>query len=175
MNKKRNIIIVIGILFVVIWILGIYKLSSMNTSNSNGKSTNIISIFIEDTLEVTNKYGITSSHPNNSKLDRASSLLNKPLRKVIHATVYFVLAFVIIFIVNLFFDNKKYIVSSIITIILSLIFASLDEYHQTFVGGRTGQIKDVLIDSIGAIVGILFYGTYYFVYKLGYKKGILNK
>ena len=157
MNKKRNIIIVIGILFVVIWILGIYKLSSMNTSNSNGKSTNIISIFIEDTLEVTNKYGITSSHPNNSKLDRASSLLNKPLRKVIHATVYFVLAFVIIFIVNLFFDNKKYIVSSIITIILSLIFASLDEYHQTFVVSRDGSFWDCIIDTLGAGLACFIY------------------
>ena len=61
MNKKRNIVIIIGIIFAIIWILGIYKLSSMNTSNSNGKSSGIIGVFIEDTLEVTNKYGISKT------------------------------------------------------------------------------------------------------------------
>ena len=46
----------------------IQAISSMkDTQNSNGKSTDIIAIFIEDTLEVTNEYGITNSHPTNSK------------------------------------------------------------------------------------------------------------
>ena len=175
MNKKKNIVLVIGIIFILLWILVIYKLSSMNTGNSNGKSTNIISIFIEDTLEVTNKYGITSSRPNEQKLDRASSLLNRPLRKVMHASVYFVLGFMIIFIVNMFFSNKKYIISALITMFLIVILAGFDEYHQTFVDGRTGQLKDVLIDSAGALVGILFYGTYYFIYRIGYKKALEDR
>ena len=35
---------------------------------------------------------------------------------------------------------------------------------------RTGQPLDVLIDSVGAVVGLLFYTTYHLVYKSGYKK-----
>ncbi len=31
------------------------------------KVRDIIAIFIEDTLEVTNEYGITNSHPTNSE------------------------------------------------------------------------------------------------------------
>ena len=34
-------------------------------------------------------------------------------------------------------------------------FAGLDEYHQSFVGGRTPAIKDVGVDSSGAFIGIL--------------------
>ena len=34
-------------------------------------------------------------------------------------------------------------------------FAATDEYHQSFVGGRTPAIKDVGVDSSGAFIGIL--------------------
>lgn len=33
-------------------------------------------------------------------------------------------------------------------------FAYLDEYHQSFIAGRTPSKKDVMIDSAGAILGI---------------------
>ena len=175
MKKKRVVVVIILIVLAVLWILGIYKLSSMNTSNSNGKSSGIIGVFIEDTLEVTNKYGITNSHPDDTKLEKASQLLNAPLRKVMHASVYFVLALIIIVVTNYLFHNKKYLISAIITLGLILVAAGFDEYHQTFVDGRTGAVKDVLIDTAGGVAGIMFYGTYYYVYKKGYKKGLKEK
>ena len=172
MNKKRITIAIVLFLIILSWIIGIYKLSSMNADNSSDKSTGIIGIFIEDTLEITNKYGITDSHPDDAKIEKASQLLNAPLRKVMHASVYFVLAFMILFITNYLFHNKKFLISASITILLIIIFAGFDEYHQTFVDGRTGAVKDVIIDTAGGIVGIIFYGTYYFVYRRGYKKGL---
>lgn len=38
---------------------------------------------------------------------------------------------------------------------LVLLYAISDEYHQTFVAGRTGQALDVVIDCVGAVVGLL--------------------
>ena len=175
MNKKRIVVAIIALLLVVAWCAGIYKLSSMNTSNSNGKSTSIIAIFIEDTLEVTNKYGITDSHPDENKLVKATQLLNRPLRKVMHASVYFVLAFLIIFFVNYMFKNKKFWLSFLITILLAFALAGFDEYHQSFVDGRTSDFKDVLIDTAGSLAGILFYGSYYYIYRKGYKKGLSDR
>ena len=169
MNKTIKIIILL--LIAIIWMVCIYKLSGMTSKNSNGKSTGIISIFIEDALEITNDYGITDSHPNDSKIDKASELINAPLRKVIHASVYFVLAFFIITFLNVLFDHKYYIISMIMTILICIAFAASDEIHQTFVNGRTGQFLDVAIDTAGAFVGILFYSTYHIVYKCGYKSG----
>lgn len=169
---KKAIKIIIILILAITWMFCIYKLSSMNSNNSNGKSTDIISIFIEDTLEITNNYGITSSHPNEQKIEKVSSLINAPMRKVIHATVYFVLAFFIMILMNIIFDHKKYFWSVLIALILCIIFAGTDEYHQTFVAGRTGQLLDVIIDTTGGIVGILFYSTYQIVYKLGYKKAL---
>ena len=34
-------------------------------------------------------------------------------------------------------------------------FAVGDEYHQTMVAGRAGQLKDVYIDSVGILIGII--------------------
>lgn len=172
MKKKRVIVVSVFFILIVMWILGIYKLSSMNTSNSNGVSSGIIGVFIEDTLEITNKYGITNSHPDDLKLERATELLNTPLRKVMHASVYFILACMIMFVINYSLHHKKYLVSAIITVVLVILAAGFDEYHQTFVDGRSGEIKDVLIDTIGGAGGILFYGSYYYVYKKGYKRGV---
>ena len=36
-----------------------------------------------------------------------------------------------------------------------LLYAMSDEYHQTFVMGRSGELRDVLIDSLGIITGIV--------------------
>lgn len=171
-TTKKALKIIIILIVVVAWLFSIYKLSGMSSNNSNGKSTDIISIFIEDALEITNDYGITSSHPNEQKIEKASKLINAPMRKVIHATVYFILAFFIMTLMNIIFDHKKYFLVVIISLILCIILAGFDEYHQTFVTGRTGQILDVIIDTVGGIIGILFYSTYQLVYMFAYKKAV---
>ena len=35
---------------------------------------------------------------------------------------------------------------------VAVLYAASDEFHQTFVPGRHGQVSDVLIDSIGCIL-----------------------
>ena len=42
----------------------------------------------------------------------------------------------------------------IIAIISCIIFAILDETHQIFSNGRTPQVLDIIIDSIGSTLGI---------------------
>jgi VanZ family protein len=39
---------------------------------------------------------------------------------------------------------------SLIAVTLAVFIASLDEWHQTFVPGRTGVVSDVAIDCMGA-------------------------
>ncbi len=134
---KKALVILLLLSMACGWMYIIFKLSDMNTQKSNGKSTDIIALFIEDTLDVTNEYGITSSHPTDTKLAKVSKLINAPLRKVMHATVYLVLAFFIILLINIILNNKHYLVALIIALVLCVGFAISDEYHQTFVSGRT--------------------------------------
>lgn len=57
----------------------------------------------------------------------------------------------IIIVLNSFNISNKFIIS----IVLCLVFAILDETHQIFTSGRTPLLLDILIDSIGSIVGIV--------------------
>lgn len=170
MNKKKKIFIILFLLLALAWGGCIFFLSSMNSGNSNSSSTGIISIFVEDSVKITNKAGLSNSHPNEKKIDKVSKLLNAPLRKVMHASVYFVLAIILMIFINIIQKNKKYFLTFFISLLICFIFACTDEYHQTFVGGRTGQFKDVLIDTSGALAGSLFYGTYFIAYKIGKNK-----
>ena len=43
----------------------------------------------------------------------------------------------------------------LITGIICVAYAALDEYHQTFVFGRSGDYHDVMIDSIGIFFGVI--------------------
>ena len=78
--------------------------------------------------------------------------LNKPLRKCMHASVYFVLSILI------FNCLKTFKISGwktvIIPIGIAFLYACTDEFHQLFIDGRTSQFTDVLIDTFGAILGV---------------------
>ena len=38
---------------------------------------------------------------------------------------------------------------------ICFIYSLTDEYHQLFINGRTGQFSDCLIDTLGAIIGMI--------------------
>ena len=169
MKKSKIIMLVILFLVIIAGGFGIYKLSDMTSSSSNDGSKSLITESIERILDITNEYEITNSHPDKAKLDYATHLLNKPMRKLMHFTEYFVLAIIIIIFINMLFNNKRYIMSLLITIALCFGYAYYDEYHQTKVEGRTGQFQDVVIDTSGAIFGTIVYGSYYLAYRAGRK------
>lgn len=41
-----------------------------------------------------------------------------------------------------------------VALAICVLYAASDEFHQLFVPGRSGEIRDVLIDSSGAALGI---------------------
>jgi len=43
------------------------------------------------------------------------------------------------------------------TILFCFLWALLDESHQLSVNGRTGQMLDVWIDTIGSIIGCIIF------------------
>lgn len=76
-----------------------------------------------------------------------------PVRKVAHIGVYFVLGILICsFISEFMIVNYKTI---ILAIIITFLYACSDEVHQLMIAGRSGQISDVIIDTIGASVGVI--------------------
>lgn len=154
-NKK----IIISWLLVIIWAGLIFFMSSMDTNESNVKSKSTINEIVEKTVEATNDLGITDKHPSKNKMDQIIEKLNPPLRKVAHASEYFILTILILIALkNSGIVGKKIF---ILALILCFLYACSDEYHQTFVIGRTGQFSDVLIDTIGSFTASILSALFY--------------
>ena len=75
------------------------------------------------------------------------------IRKTAHFTEYFLLG------ISVAFPLYVYGLRGIWLIIFAggfcIAFAGLDEYHQSFVAGRSPQKRDVFIDSCGVLVGVI--------------------
>lgn len=75
------------------------------------------------------------------------------LRKAAHITEYFILTFLLARALSRNFNPKK---ALLLSAIIALTYAFSDEYHQTFIYGRLGSIKDIGIDGIGIISAIYY-------------------
>ena len=75
------------------------------------------------------------------------------VRKLAHAVEYGVLA--VLLGITIRFSRRWNQKWQIKTIILCWLYACTDEFHQLFVPGRAGQVRDVIIDTVGAIFAVL--------------------
>ncbi|HEY1367181.1 MAG TPA: VanZ family protein [Gaiellaceae bacterium] len=67
------------------------------------------------------------------------------LKKCAHAAGYAVLAVLLL----------RALGRELPAFVLAVLYAVSDEVHQTFVAGRHGSPRDVLIDAVGAALGLL--------------------
>lgn len=145
---KNNFRKIILWTFVFIWMLVIFIFSNMNHIESNEKSIGTINYLIENT---------SKEEKNNEEKQLLIYYLNYPIRKIAHIFIYFVLTCLTLLALKYTLNCKKIYLK---TFIICLIYAITDEYHQTFIDGRTGQVIDVFIDLIGVISFLLFYSKY---------------
>ncbi len=59
------------------------------------------------------------------------------------------------FTVLAFMRDKSRVKQYIMIFIGCVLYACFDEFYQTFIPGRTGLLQDVLIDSIGIVLGLV--------------------
>lgn len=76
--------------------------------------------------------------------------IDPPVRKVAHFAEFGILGG-LCFLLFLTFPMPMW-ASFLLSILSAALCGSLDEWHQTFVPGRSGQVRDVLIDTSGAIL-----------------------
>ncbi|WP_024831342.1 VanZ family protein [Ruminiclostridium josui] len=86
------------------------------------------------------------------KLEYSQSLLlNYLLRKILHFTEYFILTLLVYGTITIVFKNscKKVFLTGAFCI----LYAVSDEIHQIFIPNRNSSVYDVLIDSLGVLIG----------------------
>ena len=137
---------VIKWILVIICMLTIFFLSNDTANESSKKSDGLIvkvsEVFVGHKL---------SQEEREEKIDRYV----KFIRKSAHFTLYLILGLLII---NAIYEYKLEDTKTILLALsLAFLYATSDEFHQLFVPGRSGEVLDVLIDTLGSLTGIMLY------------------
>ena len=85
--------------------------------------------------------------------------LNRIIRKLAHLTEFTILGGVLYVVVRRYIEYGTVVK----TIVVGIVIASLDEFIQLFSLGRSSQLSDVLIDTVGIIIGISVVKLTYYI------------
>ncbi|MCA1320418.1 VanZ family protein [Bacillus tianshenii] len=126
---------------VLAWMLLIFNLSAQPAEQSDQLSKGLTEKVVES---------IKKTSPD-SKLDFGT--MHHQIRKNAHFFAYLALGILVMYAVS---RNSGTGGKAIwISLLICILYAISDEMHQIFVPGRSGQASDVVIDSSGALVGIM--------------------
>lgn len=128
---------------VIVWMALIFNFSHQPANESNELSTGITEVLVTVVENVA---------PHS---DFMVGNVNHLVRKNAHFIIY--LALGVLLIHSLRLSGVRGYKRSGLALFICVLYAMTDEVHQLFVPGRGGQVKDVLIDSAGAFVGIGMY------------------
>ena len=142
LSKRQVVFIVLSVLFAVM----IFCFSARNGVESTGDSYTV-------GMEFGRIVHSDFKHWSEDAQLAFAEAVDHPIRKLAHATEYAVFAMLLC---GVWFDGRrKRKLSALFAWGTATVYAMTDEFHQLFVPGRSGQIKDVLLDSCGAAVGVL--------------------
>lgn len=147
--KRWILYMMLGLIVFFIW---------DNSLQNGGSSDGLSLVFAEKLAAIVHNLGF---HTN-------IWTLNRVVRKLAHLTEFTILGGVLYVIL------RRYIVYGTVfkTIGLGMAIAIFDEFIQRFSPGRSSQLSDVVIDTIGIIIGILLMKI---AYGITQKKSIYKK
>lgn len=155
MNKIK---VLRGILVILIIIncMVIFKFSAEQSEKSDQTSGIVIDTIIELNPKTRNL--------NQEEKEKAKENIVTPIRKTAHFTIYTSLGMLLFLCAKTFEGKDKK--RALISFLLAFLYACTDELHQVFVPGRSGEFKDVCIDSSGALTGILIVYLVWYLVKI---------
>lgn len=142
MKQLMKIFIWIPVLVTGILITGF---SAQNGNESSGWSRRAAQVII-DGFEQVHFISTDSEKERDILIEK----IQYPIRKLAHITEYAI--FTLFTYIALFTDGINKSISKISALFLAFLLAVSDELHQWFVPGRNGCIKDVFIDTLGALI-----------------------
>lgn len=109
----------------------------------------------EESSETSGSIVETIAHIIKIDIDKATlSAINDVVRKVAHFTEYMILSIACFYALSSWQIKSLRLYAGLA--LFCILYAVSDEIHQYFVPGRSCQLQDVLIDSSGAVTGLLF-------------------
>lgn len=139
----------------IILMVCIFGFSTQSGTESNGLSMKVTKFFAEilffrfDSMDIGQQTFIITE-------------LNFFIRKLAHFTVYTVLGMLVY--TAVVSSGIKLRHKRLCSFAICALYASADEIHQYFVSERTMRLKDIFIDSMGSLFGIIIISVIIIVY-----------
>ena len=127
---------VISLILLILWIVIIFLFSNQSGKVSTSESDIVVN-------QLNNIFNINEH------------ILVVIVRKFAHIMEYFILYLLT------YNCYKKYGIKHKYAIIFCMFCSLIDEIHQLFINGRSGQITDIFVDFIGIIIGYIIIEVIY--------------
>ncbi len=141
---RKTQIKIIGIIFILIWMVSVFAFSGQVGTESTGTSRKVTEFIVQ-----------LISDKSIEENEELIGNLDKVIRKLAHYTIYTLGGILIYNYANTTDKSKKEKI--LYSIAFGAGYAITDELHQFFVPGRSARIFDVGIDTLGVITGVLLY------------------
>ena len=158
---KTIIIRIILIILLIINCATIFKFSSEVADDSNNRSGRVVS-FIVDTLP-----GLKEKNEQEKEYIKGE-ILTQIVRKTAHFSIYASMGMITVCFALTY--KGTYYQKSLCSILFCICYSISDEIHQLFVQGRSCEFRDICIDTLGVIVGILIIYAVYKIYRIKKEK-----
>lgn len=120
-------------------------------SNQNGSLSNDYSDAIAGLLRIERMDGY-------KRLSIQPWIMGYSLRDCGHMALYALIG-LITFVA---LPGKRYFRKALLSVVFCLVVSCVDEYHQIFVPGRSGQVEDLILDAMG--YGTVIWGCWFICY-----------
>lgn len=130
----------------ILWMFIIFHFSNQKALDSTNNSQS----FVRNTI--VNVYKLFDSDASDEKLNKIVEAFDVPVRKTAHFIEYFILGMLILFMFKSYEIKNLYLM-----ILVCFLYAISDEVHQLFIVGRSGSFIDVILDTLGSSLAILFF------------------
>lgn len=122
----------------IAWLILIFTLSQMAGEESSEQSKFVVWLFSTLGLDLNGWFG---------------EMTMWIVRKAAHTFEYFMMFILVHNVMHIYIKSWHGFCYSLLCVFL---YACTDEIHQTFINGRAGCFEDVLIDTFGGCLGLIF-------------------
>lgn len=153
MKKKEVLYRVISVFFLLTWMTIIFAMSAMPAEESQEQSYEVGRAIAGLIQKV--EGGVWSQ----AQKQEFAEAIDFYVRKSAHASEYAILG--MLWLGTFISFGRNLVLSRWYARGFGTIFAISDEIHQYFVPGRACQVRDMLIDSVGVLIGVLIFAKGY--------------
>lgn len=142
---------------IILWMITIFCFSnqvSITSSKTSGNTIKAIINLIPNT-----------KHFEEKKKEQIIKTFQPVVRKLAHFSIY-ALGGILFFAFYRTFslETRQRVIYAMLS---AMLYAGTDEFHQLFVHGRSAEVRDVWLDTLGAMTGIVLY---LIILKIGKKR-----